>query len=58
MTDRRTPEMLAAEVTRKAENLRPGADKDHLLREARRLEAMAYAKEWAESPGLQPPMSA
>jgi len=50
--------MLAAEVTRKAENLRPGADKDHLLREARRLEAMAYAKEWAESPGLQPPMSA
>lgn len=57
MNNRSTPELLAAELRRKAENLKPGADKDHLLREARNLEAMARAKEWAESPGLQPPMS-
>jgi hypothetical protein len=56
MTDRRTPEMLAAELRQKAQNLRSGADKDHLLREARRLEAMVHAKKWAESPELQPPV--
>lgn len=45
----RTPQALAAELRQKAQNLRPGADKDHLLREARHLETMASAKEWASS---------
>jgi hypothetical protein len=55
--NRRTPQALAAELRQKAQNLRPGADKDHLLREARHLETMASAKEWASSIELQPPVS-
>ena len=57
MNNRSTPELLAAELRRKAENLKPGADKDRLLREARTLDGMARAKEWALSAELRPPMS-
>lgn len=39
----------------KAEQLPPGAERDDLLKEARRAETAAHIDDWANSPGLQPP---
>ena len=45
-----------AKLTReKASLLRPGAERDELLRKARRADTAAHLDEWATSPGLQPP---
>jgi|APCry1669190731_1035312.scaffolds.fasta_scaffold03078_4 hypothetical protein len=52
----RTPiAATAAELRQKAQNLCPGASKDHLLHEARTIEEMENAREWAEASKLQPP---
>lgn len=39
----------------KAARLRPGAERDELLRKARQADTAAHLDEWASSPGLQPP---
>lgn len=45
-----------AKLTReKASLLRPGAERDELLRKARRADTAAHLDEWVNSPGLQPP---
>lgn len=49
---------LASFATLARENaslLRPGAERDELLRKARQAETAAHLNEWASSPGLQPP---
>jgi hypothetical protein len=46
---------FAEEVRDKASQLRPGAEKDALLKRARRADTAAHIDEWANSPGLQPP---
>jgi hypothetical protein len=42
---------LEAEVTK----LKPGPQKDVLLRKIRQLETASHINEWLSSPGLQPP---
>ena len=45
-----------AKLTREeASLLRPGAERDELLRKARRADTAAHLDEWVNSPGLQPP---
>lgn len=49
---------LAAEAVRlreEAKALKPGADREALLRRARQAETGAQMSEWLRSPGLQPP---
>ena len=46
---------FAEEVKAKADQLRPGPEKDLLLRKARQADTAAHLEEWANSPGLQPP---
>ena len=45
-----------AKLTReKASLLRPGAERDELLRKARRADTAAHHDEWTKPPGLLPP---
>ena len=46
---------FAREVSDKAAELRPGPERDALLRKARQADVAANIDEWANSPGLQPP---
>jgi hypothetical protein len=46
---------FAALKREKALLLRPGAERDELLRKARQADTAAHLDEWASSPGLQPP---
>ena len=49
---------LAVEAKRlreKAKKLRPGAEREVLLRRARQAETGAHISEWLRSPGLRPP---
>ena len=46
---------FANNVREKASLLPPGADKDELLRKARRADTAAHLNEWTNSCGLQPP---
>ena len=46
---------FAKDVREKAEQLRPGPDREALLDKARRADIAAHIVEWANSPGLQPP---
>jgi hypothetical protein len=39
----------------RASLLQPGAERDELLRKARRADTAAHLNEWTNSPGLQPP---
>ena len=39
----------------KAAELRPGPERDALLKRARQAETASHIDEWANSPGLQPP---
>jgi hypothetical protein len=51
-------ERLVAEAKRlraEAENLPPGRERDHLLRQARQTDAAAHMNDWVSSPGLRPP---
>jgi hypothetical protein len=46
---------FAEELKAKASELRPGPERDALLRRARQADTAAHIDEWANSPGLQPP---
>ena len=46
---------FAKEVREKAALLRPGPEKDALLRKARQADTAAHIDDWANSPGLRPP---
>jgi len=46
---------FAEELKAKASQLRPGPERDALLRRARQADTAAHIDEWANSPGLQPP---
>jgi hypothetical protein len=51
-------EQLASEAKRlreEAKKLRPGAEREQLLRRARQAETGSQMSEWLHSPGLQPP---
>jgi hypothetical protein len=51
-------EQLASEAKRlrkEAEKLRPGAEREALLRRARQAETGSHVSEWLSSPGLQAP---
>jgi hypothetical protein len=39
----------------KAAELRPSAERDHLLRRARQADTASHIDDWANSPGLRPP---
>jgi hypothetical protein len=45
----------AAQVRERANTLKPGPEKEALLKKARQAETAAHLDEWANSPGLQPP---
>jgi hypothetical protein len=45
----------ADEVREQANKLRPGPEKDTLLRKARQADTASHIDEWMNSPGLQPP---
>jgi hypothetical protein len=46
---------FADELKAKAAELRPGPERDALLKKARQADTAAHLEEWANSPGLQPP---
>lgn len=47
---------FAKEARERAARLPPGAEKDELLKKARQADTACYLEDWANSPGLQPPM--
>jgi hypothetical protein len=46
---------FAEDLKAKAAELRPGPERDTLLKKARQAEIASHIDEWANSPGLQPP---
>jgi len=46
---------FAKDVREQAETLKPGPEKENLLRRARQADTAAHLDEWAHSPGLRPP---
>ena len=46
---------FAEELKAKASELRPGPEREALLRKARQADTACHIDEWANSPGLQPP---
>ena len=46
---------FADDLKAKAADLRPGPEKDALLKRARQAETASHIDEWANSPGLLPP---
>jgi hypothetical protein len=46
---------FAEDLKAKASELRPGPERDTLLKKARQAEIASNIDEWANSPGLQPP---
>jgi hypothetical protein len=47
---------FAKEARERAARLPPGAEKDELLKKARQADTASYLEDWANSPGLRPPM--
>jgi hypothetical protein len=47
--------LWATETLKLANSLPPGPKRDHLLRKARQGDTASHLKDWANSPGLQPP---
>lgn len=47
-----------ARVEAQAAKLKPGPQKDMLLKKIRQLETASHISEWLNSPGLQPPKPA
>jgi len=45
----------AKRLREEAKKLRPGAEREQLLRRARQAETGSQMSEWLHSPGLQPP---
>jgi hypothetical protein len=46
---------FAEELKAKASELRPGPERDALLKRARRADTESHIDEWANSPGLRSP---
>ena len=46
---------FAEELKARASRLRPGPERDALLKRARQADTASHIDEWASSPGLQPP---
>jgi hypothetical protein len=46
---------FAEEIREKASRLRPGPERDGLLKRASRADTASHIDEWANSPGLHPP---
>jgi hypothetical protein len=46
---------FADELKAKASELRPGPERDALLKRARKADTASHIDDWANSPGLQPP---
>jgi hypothetical protein len=46
---------FAKEIRDKAFRLRPGRERDALLKEARQADTSAHIEDWANSQGLKPP---
>jgi hypothetical protein len=44
----------AKEIRDQAAKLLPGAERDALLKKARRADTASHLEDWANSPGLQP----
>jgi len=49
------PASIAKEAREKALQLRPGPERDALLKQARQADAASHLDDWVNSPGLQPP---
>ncbi len=47
--------LWAEQVRSKADNLRPGPERDAMLKKAHQAETAAHLDDWVNSPGLQPP---
>jgi hypothetical protein len=47
--------VCAKEILDKAAELRPGPERDALLKKARQADTAAHLDEWANSSGLRPP---
>jgi hypothetical protein len=47
--------VFAEEARSKASQLRPGPEKEDLLKKARQADTAAHLDDWANSPGLRPP---
>ena len=45
----------AGKVREQADTLKPGAEKNALLKKASQAETAAHIDDWANSPGLRPP---
>ena len=45
----------ATKVQEQADKLRPGPERDALVRKARQADVAVHLDDWARSPGLQPP---
>ncbi len=45
----------AEDLRERAANMKPGVERDNLLRRAGQADTAQHLKEWANSPGLQPP---
>jgi hypothetical protein len=46
---------FAEEIRKRASELRPGPERDALLKRARQADTASHIDEWANSPELQPP---
>jgi hypothetical protein len=46
---------FAEELKAKASELRPGPEREALLKRARQADIASHIDEWVNSPGLQPP---
>jgi hypothetical protein len=46
---------FAEDARGKASQLRPGPERDDLMKKARQADTAAHLDEWANSPGLRPP---
>jgi hypothetical protein len=45
----------AAGVREQADGMRPGPERDELIKKLRQAETAMHLEDWANSPGLQPP---
>jgi hypothetical protein len=45
----------AKKLRAEANSLRPGPDRDQMIRKARQAETGSHLSEWLNSPGLRPP---
>ncbi len=45
----------AHKIREVAKTMRPGIERDDMIKKARELEAAIHMEDWLKSPGLQPP---